>query len=95
MSNAPIALLLITSLANFLKFYFAIMIVRLLLTWFPNIDWMQQIVSTLSPITDPYLNLFRFIPPIGNFDVSSIIAIFALQFVMDALTQLAPSFASM
>jgi YggT family protein len=95
MSNAPIALLLITSLANFLKFYFAIMIVRLLLTWFPNIDWMQQIVSTLSPITDPYLNLFRFIPPIGNIDISSIIAIFALQFVMDALIQLAPSFASM
>jgi YggT family protein len=95
MSNAPIALLLITSLANFLKFYFAIMIVRLLLTWFPNIDWMQQIVSTLSPITDPYLNLFRFIPPIGNIDISAIIAIFALQFVMDALVQLAPSFAGM
>jgi YggT family protein len=95
MSNAPIALLLVTSLANFLKIYWAIMIVRLLLTWFPNIDWMQQIVGTLSPITDPYLNLFRFIPPIGNIDISSIIAIFALQFAMDALTQLVPSFAGM
>jgi YggT family protein len=95
MSNAPIAALLITTLANFLKFYFVIMIVRLLLTWFQNIGWAEQIIGYLSPVTDPYLNLFRFIPPIGNFDISSIVAIFALQFVMDAVTQLAPSFASM
>jgi YggT family protein len=68
------------------------MFVRLLLTWFPNINWMQQIVGTLSPVTDPYLNLFRFVPPIGSIDISSIIAIFALQFLARALEQLAPAF---
>lgn len=67
--------------------YLAIIVVRLLLTWFPNIGWMQQIVGFLSPITDPYLNLFRFIPPVGGLDLSPMLAIFALQFVMNTWTQ--------
>jgi YggT family protein len=95
MTNVPIAALLITTIASFLKFYFVIMIVRLLLTWFQNIGWAENIIGYLRPVTDPYLNLFRFIPPIGNFDISSIVAIFALQFVMDTVAQLAPSFGSM
>jgi YggT family protein len=95
MTNVPIAALLITTIASFLKFYFVIMIVRLLLTWFQNIGWAESIIGYLRPVTDPYLNLFRFIPPIGNFDISSIVAIFALQFVMDTVAQLAPSFGSM
>jgi YggT family protein len=41
---------------------------------------MNQIASTLSPITDPYLNLFRsIIPPLGGLDISPILAIFVLQ----------------
>ncbi len=88
MNNSVIAPLLLVSLTNFLNIYLAIIFVRLLLTWFPNIDWMQQIVGFLSPVTDPYLNLFRFVPPIGSIDLSPIIAIFALQFLMQALTAL-------
>jgi YggT family protein len=94
MTNSAIAPLLIASLTNFLNLYLVIIFVRLLLTWFPNIDWMQQIVGFLSPVTDPYLNLFRFVPPIGSIDLSPIIAIFALQFLMNALTTLAPAFSS-
>jgi YggT family protein len=63
------------------------MIIRILLTWFPNIDWMQQIAGFLSTITDPYLDLFRsVIPPIGGMDLSPILAIFLLQFIAGALT---------
>jgi YggT family protein len=91
MTNAAIAPLLIVSIFNFLNIYLAIIFVRLLLTWFPNIDWMQQIVGFLSPVTDPYLNLFRFVPPIGSIDISPIIAIFALQFAMQALGAIAPA----
>jgi YggT family protein len=73
--------------------YLSIIIVRLLLTWFPNIDWMQQIVGFLSPITDPYLNLFRFIPPVGGLDLSPMLAILALQFAMDTWARYAvPAF---
>jgi YggT family protein len=90
MNNAAIAELLIISFSTFLFYYWVIMIVRGLLTWFPNIDWMQQIVGILSPVTDPYLNLFRFIPPIGPIDLSFVVALLALQFARDALTSLAP-----
>ncbi len=89
MSNAPIAPLLFLSIFNFIKIYLAIIVVRLLLTWFPNIDWMQQIVGFLSPVTDPYLNLFRFVPPIGAIDISPMIAIVALQLVMEVLGAIA------
>jgi YggT family protein len=89
MSNAPIAPLLFLSIFNFIRIYLAIIVVRLLLTWFPNIDWMQQIVGFLSPVTDPYLNLFRFVPPIGAIDISPMIAIVALQIVMEALGAIA------
>ena len=91
MNNSAIAPLLIVSISKFLSIYLAIIFVRLILTWFPNIDWMQQIVGFLSPVTDPYLNLFRFVPPIGQIDLSPIIAIFALQFAMQALATVAPA----
>ena len=91
MDNTLIAPLLIASISKFLEYYLYILFARLLLTWFPNIDWMQQIVGFLSPITDPYLNLFRFVPPIGTIDLSPIIAIFALQFAMSAMESLAPA----
>jgi YggT family protein len=89
MPTATIAPLLITTILNFLNIYLIIIFVRLLLTWFPNIDWMQQIIGFLSPITDPYLNLFRFIPPMGMMDISPIFAILALQVAMQVIAQVA------
>jgi YggT family protein len=74
--------LLTNSLANFLQIYLLLIFVRILLTWFPTVSWMNQIASFLSPITDPYLNVFRsFIPPIGGLDLSPILAILVLQVV--------------
>ena len=74
--------LVTTTLANFLNIYLLLIIVRILLTWFPTISWMNQIEAFLSPITDPYLNLFRsFIPPIGGLDLSPVLAILVLQVV--------------
>lgn len=78
--------LIATSLAAFLNIYFALLIIRILLSWFPNVNWMNQPFATLSQLTDPYLNIFRsFIPPLGGIDFSSILAIFLLQFVARAL----------
>jgi YggT family protein len=68
--------------ANFLNIYLLLIIVRILLTWFPTISWMNQVEAFLSPITDPYLNVFRsFIPPIGGLDLSPVLAILILQIV--------------
>ncbi|MGB3571658.1 MAG: YggT family protein [Phormidesmis sp.] len=73
---------LITGISTFLSIYFLLLIVRILLSWFPNVDWSNPIFATVSQLTDPYLNLFRnIIPPIGGLDLSAILAIFALQFI--------------
>lgn len=74
--------LLTDSLANFLNIYLLLIFVRILLTWFPTVEWMNQVAGFLSPITDPYLNIFRsFIPPIGGLDLSPLLAIIVLQLI--------------
>ena len=84
--------LLTNTLATSLNIYLLLIFVRILLTWFPTVEWMNQLTSVLSPITDPYLNVFRsFIPPIGGLDLSPIVAIIVLQFVAQLLQSLAYS----
>ncbi|MEH2059767.1 MAG: YggT family protein [Nostoc sp.] len=74
--------LLINTLATFIQIYTVLLIIRVLLTWFPNINWYNQPFTTLSQITDPYLNLFRsIIPPLGGMDFSPMLAIILLQIV--------------
>lgn len=72
--------LLTNTLSVFIQIYVTLLIVRILLTWFPTIDWYNQPFAALSQVTDPYLNLFRsIIPPLGGLDFSPILAILVLQ----------------
>ncbi|WP_371915089.1 YggT family protein [Fischerella major] len=72
--------LLISTLATFINIYSTLLIIRVLLTWFPNINWYNQPFAALSQITDPYLNIFRnIIPPLGGMDFSPILA-FLVQY---------------
>lgn len=74
--------LLTETLSNFLNLYVTLLIVRILLTWFQGMDWANQVAGVLSPVTDPYLNIFRsFIPPLGGIDLSPILAILCLQII--------------
>ena len=67
---------------NLFNFYFLLIIIRIFLTWIPNIDWYSQPFRTMAEITDIYLDLFRrIIPPIGGLDFSPIVAIFVLQII--------------
>ena len=69
-------------LSDTLRIYSLLLLIRVLLTWFPSIDWSNSILSALCSITDPYLNIFRgVIPPIGGFDISSILAFLLLNFL--------------
>ncbi len=80
--------LILQSLIQFLNIYLLLLFVRILLSWFQTAGWAQQAMSFLSPITDPYLNIFRsFIPPLGGIDFSPILAILALQFLAGMLAQ--------
>ena len=76
-------------LGQTLSIYSFILIIRILLTWFPGIDWSNPILSAITSITDPYLNIFRgIIPPIGGLDISSILAFLLLNVVQNLVTNL-------
>lgn len=68
-------------LAKLFYFYYLLIIIRIFLTWLPNIDWQSQPFAWIRSIVDPFLNIFRgIIPPIGGvLDISPIIAIILLQ----------------
>ena len=79
---------LIGVLAQTISIYTLILLVRVLLSWFPNLDWGNPVLSTVSAVTDPYLNAFRgLIPPLGGLDLSAILAFLALQLIQTLLEQ--------
>jgi len=81
--------LLISTIVTFLGIYSGLLIIRVLLSWFPNINWFDPPFSFLSQITDPYLNLFRsIIPPLGGIDFSPILAFMLLGLVRSLLASL-------
>ena len=61
--------------------YYILLIVRIFMTWLPNVDWESQPQKWVRSVTDPFLNLFiGVIPPIGGMlDISPVIAIILLQ----------------
>ena len=76
--------------STFLQIYTVLLIIRILLSWFPNVDWMSPPFSVISQLTDPYLNIFRsIIPPLGGIDFSPILAFLLLQFVAQGVNTLA------
>ncbi|CAN6539591.1 unnamed protein product [Malus baccata var. baccata] len=72
-------LVVANGISNFLNLYNTLLVVRLVLTWFPNSP--PAIVGPLSTICDPYLNIFRgLIPPLGgSLDLSPILAFLVLN----------------
>jgi YggT family protein len=91
---SSIGSLLSNTISQFIHIYIVILIIRILLSWFPNINWFDPPFSVLSQLTDPYLNLFRsLIPPFGGIDLSPMLAFFALQILQQligTLPQLLP-----
>ena len=89
-------ILLCKALANFLAFYTLILFVRVLLTWFPNIDWDKNPWLTLRQITDPYLNIFRnLVPPLmGQIDLTPIVGFLVMQYITSFIKFLGNRFIS-
>ncbi len=77
---------LLKVLGRTISIYTLVLLVRVLLSWFPNLDWSNPILTTVSSITDPYLNAFRgLIPPLGGLDLSAILAFLTLQLLQTLL----------
>jgi YggT family protein len=86
MEMLPVSLLQV--LAQTLQIYSLVLIVRVLLSWFPNLDWSNPVLSSVSAITDPYLNAFRgLIPPLGGIDLSALLAFLALNLLQSLINQ--------
>ena len=73
--NTPLTVVA-AGMSKWLEIYSAVLMVRVLLSWFPNIPWDRQPLSAIRDLCDPYLNLFRnIIPPLFNtLDVSPLLA---------------------
>ena len=77
------------ALFYFFQMYNLLIIIRILLSWIPSIDWDSQPFRWTRAVTDPVLNIFRnVIPPIGGLDFSPVLAIIVLQIVEGLLVNL-------
>ena len=85
-------ILLITfcsGIAGFLKFYIALLTLRVYLTWFPNLNFYTQPLFSLGKMTDPYLRVFRgIIPTLIGFDLSPILGFLLISFLIDLFSSL-------
>jgi YggT family protein len=80
--------LIVAVLAKTLQIYGFVLLVRVLLSWFPNLDFSNPILAAICSISDPFLNVFRgLIPPIGGLDLSAIVAFLSLQLLQGLLAQ--------
>ena len=81
---------IIIAISNCFYVYMLMIFVRCLLTWLPDLNWDNPILSALKASVDLYLDLFRkFIPPIGPFDFSPIVAVFVLIGIRNGFLYLA------
>lgn len=66
-----------------------IMLIRVLLSWFPNFNWYKEPWYSIRKFTDFIFKPFRkVIPPIGMIDISPIFAFIVLSIVQNLLCNL-------
>lgn len=76
-------------LARVLQIYTFILLIRILITWIPNLDPHHPIVQLLFQVTEPVLEPARkLIPSIGMIDISPIVVFIVLGILQDLLVQL-------
>ncbi len=58
-------------------------IIRVLLSWFPNINQNNPLIQLLRSVTDPILEpARRLVPSMGAIDISPIVVLLVLDFVV-------------
>jgi YggT family protein len=78
--------LILNLLIKTIDLYLLLLMVRVLLTWFPNISWYNQPFKVLYQATEPVLAKARaIIPPLGMMDLSPLAVFFALQLLQRLL----------
>ena len=81
--------MLLKAVNGLFNMFYILIILRIFMSWIPNINWEQQPVKFIREITDTYLEIFRrIIPPLGGLDFSPIIAIIVLQIIQGFITSI-------
>lgn len=76
----------VSILAQVVQFYIWLIIIYVLMSWFPVSGVFADIQRALASVVEPYLGLFRrIVPLVGALDISPIVAILVLQFTMQFL----------
>ena len=71
-------------ISTLIYFYSILIVLRIFMSWIPNINWEAQPTKFIRIITDAYLDIFRrFVPPLGGLDFSPIVALLVLGFVQE------------
>ncbi len=66
-----------------------LMLLKIFLSWLPNIDWGAQPFKFLNEFTEIFFGIFRkILPPIGYIDFSPIIAFIVVRLVQIAIYNL-------
>jgi len=77
-------------LATLIQVYSFVLLARIVLSWFPNVDRTNQIVHLLYQITEPVLEpVRRVIPRLGMMDFSPIVVFIGLNILQRILLNLA------
>lgn len=71
--------LAITIVTALIQVYYVLILIRLLISWFPNVDQYNPAIRLLRRVVDPFLAPFRrIVPSMGGLDFSPILAILVL-----------------
>jgi YggT family protein len=81
-----LANLLIFTCFNILNILFLLLIFRITLGWFPNLNWFSKPLQILIKLTHPSLRLFRnLMPPIFGIDLSPVVLCAVVRGLMELL----------
>lgn len=76
-------------LARLIELYTFVLLIRILMSWIPNLDPSNPIVRLLLQVTDPVLEPARkLIPSIGMIDISPIVVFIVLSVLRDLLVRM-------
>ncbi len=65
-----------------------LMLLKIFLTWLPNINWANQPFKGLHEFTEIFFGVFRKImPPVGMLDLSPIVAFIVIRIIQIVLCQ--------
>lgn len=77
-------------LANFVALYLVVLMMRVIWSWVPTVNWDNPVLAVIRQLTDPYIACFRaIIPPIAGMDLSASFALLALAIVQNVLDRMA------